>query len=280
MKRILFLLAVALVTLGVLLFIYNPQIIEKVWLWLVGLAGVIVTAIKSGIDWIKGLTGKSKDKDAPKSETQKTKEYSEQLRASTKNWEEEKSKLNNRIEELESRLLSPQKVPDYFEGTTITLLRYVDDGDTTLGLLFYDGKFFCYTLEDTFRETKIAGQTRIPKGTYRLGFNKSLTSLTQQYRNKYPWFEYHLHLKNVPGYEGIYMHVGNYHQNTDGCILLADGIGAGNSQLMVTHSQQAYKRFYQKIKEVLDREEQVRISIQDEAWIASITKNSDALLIS
>ncbi|WP_417588760.1 DUF5675 family protein [Owenweeksia hongkongensis] len=277
MKRILFLLLVALVTLGVLLFIFNPEVIEKVWLWLIGLAGVIVTLMKKGIDWAKGLFNKpDNQKD---SKTEENEDNAQQLTALKKSWQSEKSKLTARISELESKLLSPQDVPDDFEGTTITLLRYVDDGDTTLGLLFYNGKFYCYTLEDTFRETKIAGQTRIPKGTYKLGFNKSLTGLTQKYRDKYPWFEYHLHLKNVPGYEGIYIHVGNYHKDTDGCILLADGIGAKDSQLMVTHSQQAYKRFYLQIKKVLDREEQVRICIKDEAWIASITKHSEALLI-
>lgn len=279
MKRILFLLLVALVTLGVLLFIFNPEIIEKVWLWLVGLAGVIVTLIKNGIDWAKGLFNKTGDKEEAKSETKENKDNAEQITSLKNNWNKEKSQLTARISELESQLLSPQETPDNFEGTTITLLRYVDDGDTTLGLLFYNGKFYCYTLEDTFRETKVAGQTRIPKGTYKVGFNKSLTGLTQKYRNKYPWFEYHLHLKNVPGYEGIYIHVGNYHQNTEGCILLADGIGAGSSQLMVTHSQQAYKRFYLQIKKILDREEQVRICIKDEAWIAAITKNSEVLLI-
>lgn len=276
MKRVLFLLFVALVTLGVLLFLYNPEIIEKVWLWLVGLAGVIIAAIKSGIDWVKGLLGQA-DKD--KTDDNEKPETNANLASIDSNWAAEKSQLTGRIQELENQLLSPKAIPDNFEGTTITLLRYLDDGDTTWGLLFYNGKFFCYTLEDTYRETKIARKTRIPKGTYRLGFNQSLTGLTQQYRSRYPWFEYHLHLKDVPGFEGIYMHVGNYHQNTEGCILLADGIGAGSKQLMVTHSQQAYKRFYQKIKQVIDHEERVRISIKDEAWIASVTKHSEALLI-
>src|SRR5690606_26679942 len=172
MKRILFLLVVALITLGVLLFIFNPEVLEKVWLWLVGLTGVIVATIKKGIDWIKNLTDK-KSTSEPKSEESQRDE--KQISDLQNQWQTEKLKLTTRIEDLESHILLQEKSHDDFEGTTITLLRYVDDEETTLGLLFYDGKFFCYTLEDTFRETKITGKTRIPKGTYRLGFNKSLT---------------------------------------------------------------------------------------------------------
>ena len=50
----------------------------------------------------------------------------------------------------------------------IEVLRYSDNGESTLGLLKVNGKFFCYTLEDQYQEVKVKHQTRIPEGTYNI----------------------------------------------------------------------------------------------------------------
>ncbi|MCL2018002.1 MAG: DUF5675 family protein [Alphaproteobacteria bacterium] len=99
--------------------------------------------------------------------------------------------------------------------------------DFTGGKLFVDGKPFCDTLEDVTRfakgdtleqikAKKVAGRTAIPVGKYGVIVNMS------------PRFKIELpRLQNVPGFEGILIHSGNTHADTDGCILLGVRTKAG-----------------------------------------------------
>jgi hypothetical protein len=73
--------------------------------------------------------------------------------------------------------------------------RYSDGGDSTLGLLFIDGQFNGYTLEDEHRDVKVADETRIPAGRYEIKFREAAASkMNQRYQSKYPWFTWHLWL--------------------------------------------------------------------------------------
>ncbi|MBK9800739.1 MAG: hypothetical protein IPP56_13825 [Bacteroidetes bacterium] len=97
---------------------------------------------------------------------------------------------------------------------------------STIGKLFIDGKFFCYTLEDkdrglldsmnllTIKARKIFGVTAIPKGKY---------SLTVSMSNRFKRFLPEIH--NVKGYEGIRIHRGNYAGDSLGCIIVGARIG-------------------------------------------------------
>ena len=75
-----------------------------------------------------------------------------------------------------------------------------------------------------------------------------------------------LWLKDVPEFEYVYMHIGNSHENTEGCLLVnytayldpANGGGSGG------RSVAAYKDLYKKIYPVLEMGEQVFITIKDE----------------
>ena len=51
----------------------------------------------------------------------------------------------------------------------ITVERFTSDAETTLSTVFVDGKFACFGLEDEYRTEKVAGETRIPAGTYKVG---------------------------------------------------------------------------------------------------------------
>jgi hypothetical protein len=49
----------------------------------------------------------------------------------------------------------------------LEVLRFADNGDTTLGILLVDGVFECFTVEDEERKgDKVKGETRVPNGTY------------------------------------------------------------------------------------------------------------------
>ena len=54
----------------------------------------------------------------------------------------------------------------------ISLVRHQFGDDATNGLLFIDGVFECYTLEDEIRDVKVYGETAIPYGTYPVEFRK------------------------------------------------------------------------------------------------------------
>lgn len=148
------------------------------------------------------------------------------------------------------------------------LQRFSDNRESTLGLLFKVGaliSFKCYTLEDEFRESKVSKETRIPAGTYELVIQKQETPKTLSYRAKYPWFINHLMLKDVPGFVGIYIHVGNTDEDTDGCILLGDvaennSIGEGK----IANSTVAFKRFYADVYEFIDKGNKVTFEVRDE----------------
>ena len=80
------------------------------------------------------------------------------------------------------------------------------------GVMIVDGKFFGYTLEDSVRPkgVKIKGITAIQAGEYDM-----ILSVSARFKRKMPL------LLNVPNFEGIRIHGGNSHEDTDGCILVA-----------------------------------------------------------
>lgn len=159
-----------------------------------------------------------------------------------------------------------KKLESMENSLNIILQRYSDDKNSTLGMMFVDNKFYCYTLEDEYREVKVKGETRIPAGRYELILNKVLTPLTQKYRKKYKFFKYHIQLKDVPLFNNIYIHVGNYDENTDGCILVGDS--ANNNQFekgMISHSFRAFERFYTLVYPTLEQgNKKVFINIRNE----------------
>lgn len=137
------------------------------------------------------------------------------------------------------------------------LQRFSDNRTSTMGILLkevYDQVsgnrplFQGYVLEDEFRPSKVSGETRIPAGKYTVDVQKSDTPKTLAYRAKYPWFKQHLEVKNVPGFVGIYIHIGNTDADTDGCLLLGDNadnnvVGPGS----ISNSTACFRRFYESV---------------------------------
>ena len=48
--------------------------------------------------------------------------------------------------------------------------------DATNGLLFIDGVFECYTLEDQYQAVKVMHETCIPEGTYDISLERQVDS--------------------------------------------------------------------------------------------------------
>ncbi len=243
MRRILETILIVFSVLLILFLIMNPQIIKDIWLWIVGFIGGIIGLIRNLFD----LSKKEESKPLPNQSS----EYVN------------KENIDKVLEEVE--VLEPILETTIFEGFTLTVQRYLDDGQTTLGKLFLGDEFFCYTLEDTYRAEKIKGETRIPEGTYFVDYRKYETDLTLKYRKKYPeWFTYHLEIKNIENFQGVYIHVGNYHYNTNGCLLVAMGVNEKSKTKMITQSKVAFTNLYKVISERLNSGDKVRIILKDE----------------
>ena len=104
----------------------------------------------------------------------------------------------------------------------------------TIGELFVDGIFECYTLEGALRSdgVKIAHQTCIPAGRYAI-------ALTYSNRFKVIMPQ----LLNVPGFEGIRIHPGNSAVDTSGCIL----VGRKRGVDWIGESRLAYAQLYRHL---------------------------------
>lgn len=151
----------------------------------------------------------------------------------------------------------------------LEVLRISSQKDSTNGILFDvtggERKFLCYTLEDEYRKDKVAGETRIPAGTYRVTL-RTTGGFHGRYVKKYgDMHKGMLWVRDVPNFEYILIHTGNTDQHTAGCLLVGDSQQAnfGSSDGMVGSSVNAYKRIYPPIAEALEQGQEVTITYID-----------------
>lgn len=96
---------------------------------------------------------------------------------------------------------------------------------STLGKLFVNGTFQCFTLEDPIRAgAKIPGETGIGAGTYKVVFTDS-----GRFGKDWPL------LQDVPNFTAVRIHGGNAVGDTEGCIL----VGMDRVSGMLMGSQKA-----------------------------------------
>ena len=55
MRNLIILIIVALVTIIILLFLFNPKILSDIWLWIIGLIGPIIALFRGGIEGLGNL---------------------------------------------------------------------------------------------------------------------------------------------------------------------------------------------------------------------------------
>lgn len=141
----------------------------------------------------------------------------------------------------------------------------------TIGKLYVDGVFFSNTLEDKDRgltsimsideikKIKKSSITAIPTGTY----NVRMDIVSPKYSSK-EWFVKNCHgarvprLENVPGFEGILIHPGNFASDTDGCIL----VGKNDVKGMVTKSKEYFLQLYNKMYAAYSKGAKVMVTIK------------------
>ena len=126
----------------------------------------------------------------------------------------------------------------------ITMVREFRGRNFTEGTMYIDGKFQCYTVEDTDRKLESGGQkiqeeTAIPLGTYPL----SITMSTR--------FKKELILVNaVPGFTGVRIHSGNSSKDTEGCIIVGS-VNIKDTDDWVGGSKIAYDVLHTKVNAAL-----------------------------
>ena len=131
----------------------------------------------------------------------------------------------------------------------LTVVRTQFGTDATNGLLFIDGIFECYTLEDQYQAVKVMHETCIPEGTYDIKFRKTggfHAKYSERYKNAHYGM---LHIQDVPNFTYILIHTGNTDEHTSGCLI----VGETQQDLEVSKdgfigsSTLAYKKMYAKV---------------------------------
>ena len=135
----------------------------------------------------------------------------------------------------------------------LTVVRTQFGTDATNGMLFINGLFECYTLEDQYQSVKVMHETCIPEGTYDIKF-RTVGGFHEKYKKRYGNDHYGmLHLQDVPNFTYILLHAGNTDEATSGCTLL----GETQQDLDVSddgfigRSGIAYQKLYKKVSKEL-----------------------------
>lgn len=103
----------------------------------------------------------------------------------------------------------------------LKLVRKYFTDQSTVSELYINDELYCHVLEDvdraldskTMKKERIAwlkqhGKTAVPYGVYEV-----VISYSNRFKTYLPL------LVNVPGYDGIRIHPGNYAKDTEGCLL-------------------------------------------------------------
>lgn len=146
----------------------------------------------------------------------------------------------------------------------ITLQRLGSKNKSTLGVIFIDGVRVGFTVEDVSRETKVAGKTRIPSGTYKIGLNTT-GGMNSRYKEKYAFHEGMIEILGIPNFSNVYIHVGNTAEDTEGCPLICYDISHETES--GSKSVPAYTAFYKIVILAIKAKESVFINIRDEERI-------------
>ena len=128
--------------------------------------------------------------------------------------------------------------------------KFLTDKSTTGDFFCDELKFHYACLEDPVRDEKIPKITAFGEGVYELKLRKLDTPLTAKYRNRFDWFKWHIEIVGIENYKNVYIHIGNTHEDTDGCVLL----GMSRSKDKVSSSVDAFHSFYEKIYPYLEDE--------------------------
>lgn len=138
-----------------------------------------------------------------------------------------------------------------------------------IGHLEVDGKYICDTLEPYDRgldqnfgkfkcaQMKVPGATAIPTGRYEVNMCAPSARFGAQDFYKRLCSGCVPRLIDVPGFDGVLIHVGNYAKDTQGCILP----GMNTVKGMVSSSKIVFSSLYNIMLKGFQRDHKLRITI-------------------
>lgn len=126
----------------------------------------------------------------------------------------------------------------------LLLRREPSTDGATIGQLFINGTFFCWTLEDVTRAqgVKIYGETAIPFGRY-----KVIVNMSRRFGRPLPL------VLGVENFTGVRIHGGNNAKDTEGCILV--GLARAKDAPQILSSQAALRMLIERMQHALKSEE-------------------------
>jgi len=112
-------------------------------------------------------------------------------------------------------------------------------------LLKDNGDGFVVTLEHAYRDQNLNYSPKIPEGSYTCvrGMHR-LDGMTEDFET----FE----ITNVPGHTNILFHVGNFNNDSSGCILLGSNVLKADAGWSIQSSRVAFTRFME-LQEGVDK---------------------------
>jgi len=128
----------------------------------------------------------------------------------------------------------------------LSLIRYFRDENSTDSILLLDGEYFCSVVENPWMDNQ-RSISSIPDGSYVVKKLEMVTPLTEKYRERFSWFDYHFEITDVADRHGIYLHIGNTSSDVSGCLAVGTHPVKKN---FVSNSIKTFTRLY----EILSKE--------------------------
>lgn len=124
----------------------------------------------------------------------------------------------------------------------------------TFGKLYINDRFECFTLEPV---KTLFSKGAIPVGTY----NMTLKVKSPKFRNRWPYSSKLIggclpRLLDVPNFDGILIHIGNFVKDTKGCIL----VGQKANLMRLFNSTNAFISLYKKLISLSSDDLKIKIS--------------------
>ena len=136
---------------------------------------------------------------------------------------------------------------------SVRIVRVAEGKNSTLSHLYIGKRFMCYLLEDKIRDVKIAGQTAIPTGTYKLVLNTT-GKMNTRYSRSFPKIHKGMvEIEGLPNFDFVYIHIGNYHTETAGCPLVGKFWQRTEEDYVVKQSRDCYLWLYPKLVALIEK---------------------------